>query len=150
MAAKSIFNIPFAGVDKNGEYEMLIGLNGESSVIISMVNPVTRYSAYPAGYDEFHHTLINIVKILGDGYIVQKQDVISRSPYPLKSGGEYLQQKYNAHFSGRECLKVETYLTITRQVKKGAFYVYDARGLREFRQAIGKVLDLLPSAVVLK
>ena len=76
MAAKSIFNIPFAGVDKNGEYEMLIGLNGESSVIISMVNPVIRYSAYPAGYDEFHHTLINIVKILGDGYIVQKQDML--------------------------------------------------------------------------
>ncbi|MEO6850471.1 MAG: conjugal transfer protein TraG, partial [Mucilaginibacter sp.] len=45
-----------------------------------------------------------------------------------------------------ECLGVATYLTITRQVKKGAFYVYDGRVLRDFRQAIGKVLDILPSA----
>jgi conjugation system TraG family ATPase len=150
MAAKSIFNIPFAGVDKSGEYDMLIGVNGECSVIISMDNPVTRYSAYAAGYDEFHHTLINIVKLLGDGYFLQKQDIISRFVYPKAAGDEYLQQKYNEHFSGRECLKVETYLTITRQVKKGAFYVYDAKVLRDFRQAIGKVLDLLPSSKVLK
>ena len=80
---------------------------------------------------------------MGDGYILQKQDIISRSPYQSEPAQEYLQQKYNAHFQGRECLQVETYLTMTRQVKKGAFYVYDARLLRDFRQAVGKVLDIL-------
>ena len=150
MAAKTLFNIPFAGVDKNGEYDLLIGLNVEYSVIINLINPVIRYSAYPSGYEEFHHLLINIVKVLGDGYILQKQDIISRSAYKAKQANEYLQQKFNEHFDGRECLKVDTYLVVTRQVKKGAFYVYDAKALRDFRQAIGKVLDILPSAVVLK
>ncbi|CAN5318435.1 hypothetical protein BH09BAC6_BH09BAC6_16380 [soil metagenome] len=146
MAVKTLFNIPYAGVDKDGEYELLIGLNGECSVVIQLVNPVIRYSAYPAGYEEFHHLLINVVKILGDGYLLQKQDVIRRSPYKGPRAHEYLQKQYNAHFDGRECLQVATYLTITRQVKKGAFYVYDGRVLRDFRQAVGKVLDILPSA----
>ena len=150
MAAKTLFNIPFVGVDKSGEYHLLIGTTGECSVLIQMVNPVIRYSAYPAGYEEFHHLLINIVKVLGDGYVLQKQDIISRSSYKAKAATEYLQQKFNSHFEGRECLKVDTYLTITRQVKKGAFYVYDAKALRDFRQAIGKVLDILSGATVLK
>lgn len=150
MAAKTLFNIPFVGVDKSGEYDLLIGSTGECSVLIQMVNPVIRYSAYPAGYEEFHHLLINIVKVLGDGYVLQKQDIISRSPYHAKPATEYLQQKFNQHFEGRECLRVDTYLTITQQVKKGAFYVYDAKALRDFRQAIGKVLDILTNAVVLK
>jgi len=145
-----MFDIPYAGVDKNGEYDFLIGLQGECSVIIQMTNPVIRFSAYPAGYEEFHHLLINIVKVLGDGYIVQKEDIISRSPYQSKPATEYLQQKYNEHFDGRECLRVETYLTITRQVKKGAFYVYDAKTLRDFCQAVNKILDIIPSAKVLK
>lgn len=146
MAVKTLFNIPYVGVDKDGEYDLLIGLNGECSIVIQLVNPVIRYSAYPAGYEEFHHLLINVVKILGDGYLLQKQDIISRSPYNGPPATEYLQKQYNAHFNGRECMQVATYLTITRQVKKGAFYVYDGRVLRDFRQAIGKVLDVLPSA----
>jgi conjugation system TraG family ATPase len=149
MAVKTLFNIPYAGVDKDGEYDLLIGLNGECSVVIQLVNPVIRYSAYPTGYEEFHHLLINVVKILGDGYLLQKQDIISRSPYKGPPATEYLQIQYNAHFDGRECLQVATYLTITRQVKKGAFYVYDGRVLRDFRQAVGKVLDVLPASKAL-
>ena len=149
MAVKTLFNIPYAGVDKDGEYDLLIGLNGECSVVIQLANPVIRYSAYPAGYEEFHHLLINVVKILGDGYLLQKQDIISRSPYKGPPATEYLQKQYNAHFDGRECLQVATYLTITRQVKKGAFYVYDSRVLRDFRQAVGKVLDVLSASKAL-
>ncbi|MBD1395163.1 TraG family conjugative transposon ATPase [Mucilaginibacter glaciei] len=149
MAAKTLFNMPYAGVDKSGAYDLLIGMNGECSVIIRVINPVIRYAAYPAGYDEFHSLLINVVKVLGDGHILQKQDIISRSKWQGKPSGEYLQQKYNAHFEGRECLKTDTYLTITRQVKKGAFYVYDAKALRDFRQLISKVLDILPAPKVL-
>lgn len=149
MAAKTLFNIPYAGVDKSGAYDLLVGRNGECSVVIRVVNPVIRYAAYPAGYDEYHSLLINIVKVLGDGHILQKQDIISRAKWRGKSSGEYLQQKYNEHFEGRECLQTATYLTITRQVKKGAFYVYDAKALRDFRQLISKVIDILPAPEVL-
>lgn len=149
MGAKTLFNIPYAGIDHYHGYDLLIGLNGEFSVIIAMTNPVIRYSAYPTGYEEFHHLLINIVKVLGDGYILQKLDIISRAEYHGESSTEYLQRKYDRHFEGRESLKVATYMTITRQVKRGAFYVYDERALRDFSQAVGKVTDMLPGATVL-
>src|ERR1035437_9849472 len=146
MAGKQVFKIPYIGVDKSGEYDLLVGSNGECSVIGRIINPVTRYAAAPAAYDEFHNLMINIVKILGDGYILQKQDIISRSKYPAKKAEEYLQIKYNEHFEGRDFLKVTTYLTITRQVKKGAFYVFDPKALRDFKQSVGKVLDILETA----
>jgi hypothetical protein len=38
---------------------------------------------------------------------------------------------------------ITTYLTITRLIKKGAFYVYDPKVLIEFGQQIEKVHDLL-------
>lgn len=150
MAAKTTFEFPYAGVDKSGEFHLLIGACGEYSVIIKMVNPVIRYSAYPGGYDEFHNVIINIVKVLGDSYLLQKQDIISRGTYKAGKATEYLQQKYNEHFEGRECLALTTYLTITRRIKKGAFYVYDPKVLLDFRQAVGKVLDIIPAGVVLK
>lgn len=149
MAAKTQFKIPYIGVDKSGEYPLLLGAGGELSVVIKIVNPVIRYSASAAAYDEFHNLLIGVVKILGDGYILQKLDVISKAAYPLKDAKEYLQQQYNIHFAGREYRDVTTYLTITRPAKKGTFYVYDAKVLRDFFQAIGKVLGVLPTAKVL-
>jgi len=150
MAAKTVFEMPFIGVDSKGEFDMLIGSGGEYSVILKMINPVIRYSAYPAGYDEFHNSLINVVKVLGDGYILQKQDIISRASYSPGKATGYLQRRYNAHFEGRECMQVRTYLTITRRIKKSAFYVFDPKLLREFRQAIVKILDILPGARVMK
>lgn len=149
MAAKKLFDIPYAGVDKSGDYDLLIGQNGEYSVIMRMVNPVLRFSAHALGYDEFHHLLINVVKLLGDGYLLQKQDIISRKKYHADRADEYLQQKYNDHFEGRECLQVETYITITRQVKKGAFYTYDPKILHDFRQVIGKITAIVPAAEIL-
>ncbi len=138
--------MPYAGVDKGGDYDLLIGLGGECSVIIKMTNPIIRYAASAEAYDEFHSLLINIVKVLGDGYILQKQDIISKSTYPSKKAEAYLQQKYNDHFAGRDFQEVSTYLTITMQVRKGTFYVFDAKALSEFRQTVGKVTDILKAA----
>jgi conjugation system TraG family ATPase len=149
MSTKTLFNIPYAGVNKTGNLDLLIGLTGEYSVVIEINNPVTRYSANPSGYEEYHHLLINIVKILGEGHMLQKHDIICRYAYHAKEAKEYLQHHYNAHFEGRECLTVKTYLTITKQVKRGAFYTYDAKGMHDYLQAVGKVLDVLPSARVM-
>lgn len=149
MAAKTLFRMPFAGIDKSTAYHLLIGENGEFSAVLRISNPVIRYSAYQAGYEEYQNLLTGIVKVLGDGHILQKHDIISHSLLADRPATEYLQQQFNQHFSGRDCQKVESYLTITRQVKKGAFYVYDALVLRDFCQAIGKVLDILPGARVL-
>ena len=146
MAGKQVFNIPYIGIDHYAGTDILVGAGGECSVVIQITNPVTRYSAASAAYDEFHALISGIVKIMGDGYLLQKSDVISKEKYPLKESGDYLQQKYNAHFAGREYLKVTTYITLTRQVRKGAFYVFDKKGLRDFSQQLDKVLDILMAA----
>jgi conjugation system TraG family ATPase len=146
MAGKSLFNIPYAGVDHTGNLDLLIGMKGEFSAVIRMNNPVTRFSAHPEGYQEFHYLLINVAKVLGDGYILQKHDIISKNPYRSPPASEYLQEAYNQHFDGRECLGIQTYLTITKQVKRGSFYVYDPKSVIAFSHAVNKVLDLLPSS----
>lgn len=146
MAGKSLFNIPYAGVDHAGDLDLLIGMKGEFSAVIRMNNPVIRFSAYLEGYQEFHYLLINIAKVLGDGYLLQKHDIISKNPYRSPPASEYLQEAYNQHFDGRECLTIKTYLTITKQVKKGSFYVYDPKSVIDFSHAVNKVLDLLPSS----
>ncbi|GAA4339724.1 hypothetical protein GCM10023149_50620 [Mucilaginibacter gynuensis] len=149
MAVKNLFNIPYAGIDRHGDYDLLIGLSGEVSVIIRMTNPVIRYSASPAGYEEFHQLFNNIVKLLGDGYLLQKQDIISHADYQPPEAAEYLQQQYNDHFRGRDCLRVETYLVITRRAKKGAFYQYDSGAIMALTRVAEKVCDLLPFSKVL-
>ncbi|MBS1526129.1 MAG: TraG family conjugative transposon ATPase [Bacteroidetes bacterium] len=143
MPGKQIFKMPYIGVDHDAGLDLLIGTGGEYSVVIKVRNPVTRYSASTDAYDELHALMINIVKILGDGYLLQKSDVISREKYPLMGSDEYLQRHYNAHFEGRDYLKVSTYITLTRQVRKGAFYVFDKKALRDFRQQLDKVMDIL-------
>jgi len=150
MAAKNLFDIPYAGVDHVGDYDLLVGQHGEHSIIIKLVNPVVRYSANPKAYDEFHGVLNNLVKMLGDGHLLQKLDIIDRATFKPAKAKEYLQQKYNDHFEGRECLRITTYLVITRRVKSGSFYTYDPRALHEFVQRIGKALDILPSANTLR
>jgi conjugation system TraG family ATPase len=140
-----VFKLPYIGVQP-GDPDMLIGESGECSVVIRVLNPVTRYSAAAGAYDDFHRLMNNIVKIVGDGYLLQKLDVLSKAVYPLKTSAEYLQRKYFEHFAGREYVKVDTYLILTLQVKKGAFYVFDQKALRDFKQLIGKVLDLLHAA----
>lgn len=140
---KHVFKLPYAGVTGGVDFDMLIGEGGESSIVIRVTNPVTRFSAAAGAYEDFHRLMNNVVKILGDGYMLQKLDVLSKAHYPLKSSDEYLQRKYFEHFAGREYTKADTYLILTLQVKKGAFYVHDPKALRNFKQVTGKVLDIL-------
>jgi conjugation system TraG family ATPase len=140
------FDTPYIGVDAGDDFDILYGSSGEFSVVIAMKNPVVQYSAAAGDYDEFQNLLTGIIKILGDGYLLQKQDILHKSPFDPPPAPEYLQQKFNAHFTGRAALRIDTYLTITRQVKKGRFYVYDPKQLRDFRTAINKVTDVLKAA----
>jgi conjugation system TraG family ATPase len=146
MRGKQEFKIPYAGIAKEENLDILYNLNGDFSVVVEMRNPVAQFGANSGAYDDYHNLLISLVKLLGDGYILQKQDIFSKAIYPLKKSGEYLQEKYNAHFAGRSFVKITTYLVITRQAKRGAFYVYDQKVLRDFRQVIGKVMDVLISS----
>ncbi|SFT05700.1 TraG family conjugative transposon ATPase [Mucilaginibacter polytrichastri] len=140
------FETPYIGVDAGEDFDILYGSSGEFSVVIAMKNPVVQYAAAAGDYDEFQNLLTGIIKILGDGYLLQKQDILHKTPFDPAPAAEYLQQKFNAHFAGRAALRTDTYLTITRQVKKGRFYTYDPKQLRDFRTAVHKVTDVLKAA----
>lgn len=143
---KTVFKLPYAGIDHFNHEALLYGESGEFSAIFSLHNPVMHYGADPEPYLAYHSVLLNLIKILGEGYIIQKQDIFSRKIYHAEKATEFLKQQYNEHFHGREYTVITTYLTITRRIKKGAFYVYDPKVLIEFGQQIEKVHDLLDGA----
>ncbi|WP_184547271.1 TraG family conjugative transposon ATPase [Mucilaginibacter sp. FT3.2] len=143
---KNSFELPYAGIDQHNGLSLLYGLRGDYSVIFKIQNPVLQYAADPDGYNSYHSLLLNLVKILGEGYIIQKQDVFCRKQYKAKPAAEFLQEKYHEHFEGREYTAIYTYLIITRQIKRNAFYVFDHKALNEFKQSVLKTNDLLSGA----
>src|SRR3546814_16025942 len=61
-----------------------------------------RYAADPNAYLGYHGLLLNLVKIVGEGHILQKTDVFHRQKYLPVGTTEFLQEKYQQHFAGRE------------------------------------------------
>ncbi|RYZ20089.1 MAG: conjugal transfer protein TraG, partial [Sphingobacteriales bacterium] len=143
---KNTFESPYAGIGREGNTAILYGNSGSYSVIISIENPVLQYSADASGYEHFQSLLCNVVKLLGEGYLLQKQDVFSRQRYVAGAGNSIMQTKYNEHFDGRSYTALSTYLVLTRQVKKGAFYTYDKAAFLQFLQNCRKITDLLQGA----
>jgi conjugation system TraG family ATPase len=143
---KTAFKLPYAGIYADPNGAILYGDRGDYSMIFRITNPVLQYAADPEPYQAYHQLLLNIIKVLGEGYLIQKQDILFRRQYENKTASEFLQQQYNAHFEGREYTSISTYLVITRRVKKGAFYVYDPKALHDFKQHSSKLMDLLNGA----
>lgn len=145
---KQEFKLPFAGIEEVNGLSVLYGEEGDFSIIISIENPVLIHSADGAAYKDFHFLLLNMVKILGEGYILQKQDVFAKKNYHPSRQTELLQQKYDEHFSGREYIEHSTFLILTRQVKRRAMYVYDRKAFMEFLSDVAKVFELLKGALI--
>jgi len=143
---KTAFRIPYAAIDTYNGLDILYGDKGDFSVILHITNPVLQYGADPDAYSAYQSLLLNIIKILGEGHIIQKQDVFIRKKYKGAASGEFLQQKYHAHFEGREYTEIKTYLVITRQTGRGTFYTFDKKVLADFYQNTAKLSDLLGNA----
>ncbi|MGE6221174.1 TraG family conjugative transposon ATPase [Nubsella zeaxanthinifaciens] len=143
---KTAFSLPYVGIDAYNDLHLLYGERGDFSVVLHIDNPVLQYSADPEAYTSYQNVLLNIIKILGEGHILQKQDIFIRRKYRSGEADEFLQQKYHAHFEGREYTEIRTYLIVTRQVKRGTFYTFDKKILSDFSQNMGKVFDLLSSS----
>ena len=56
---------------------------GDYSVVISFRNPIGKYSADTESYYEFTNMMDTIVKTLGEGYCIQKQDVFVRRRFDM-------------------------------------------------------------------
>ncbi|MCA5004046.1 TraG family conjugative transposon ATPase [Sphingobacterium bovistauri] len=141
--SKSLFEIPYVGIDNYQGIDILYNQNGDYSVILKISNPVMQYAADTDLYIQYQQILLNIVKILGEGHILQKQDIFIRKEFKSSQKKEFLQQKYQEHFADRPYTEIQTYLTISRIVKKGSLYTYDSRQLATFIVNIHKILDLL-------
>src|SRR5690606_33568379 len=93
---------PYLGIETDDdELHYLVGLKGEASVVIKITNSVIQYSGNPKDYDNFHSCMLNIIKILGEGHIIQKLDVFSKGSYNEDNSTEFLQKEYDKHFRGR-------------------------------------------------
>lgn len=146
MVRQKEFRVPYLGIDIGSELDILYGLSGEFSVLIDITNPVLRFGGDTRAYDNFHELFSNLARVIGEGHVIQKQDIIYMAEYHYQMAGEYLQDSYNRHFEGRPYVKLQTVLTITRQVKKGAFFVHDKKSLAEFKITVAKVIGMLNSS----
>lgn len=146
MTKRGEFQLPYTGMDKLDGLDLVYGLNGEFSVVMQITNPLLQYSGSVSAYRDYHGVFAGLLKALGTGYLLQKQDVICRHELTYAPAQEYLQDRYHRHFAGRKALRVYTYLTITRPVRKGAFFSYDPVVVSEFSGVIAKVKAVLEAA----
>lgn len=148
-APKTAFRMPYAGIDHFQGEALLYGDRGDFSAVFQLRNPVIQYGADPEPYTAYHNLLLNMIKILGEGHIIQKQDIFSRTVYQPEAATAFLQQKYGEHFAGREYTRITTYLSITKQVRRSAFYVHDPKALLDFAQQMDKLFDLMQGSGML-
>ena len=72
------FKLPYLGIeDQIHGFHCLFNLKGDFGVILGLDNPVLQYSADSSKYDSFHQLYTNLIKILGEGHLIQKQDIFS-------------------------------------------------------------------------
>jgi type IV secretory pathway VirB4 component len=150
MAKKNEFNNLYSSVQEEKGKGVIYTKRGEMSVMFQITNPVEQYCADVDAYYEAAEILINLIKILGDGYALQKQDIFCKQQFH-KEGTEnmgFLSKSYFDYFEGRQYTELRTYITITQEIKHSTFIKYDHKKWNEFWQKIQKVEDALDSTKV--
>jgi len=124
---------------------VLFSKNGNPSVIIEIENPVQQYATDAVQYVAFTDVLNNIVQTLGEGYALQKQDILCRQSYhhAITDDMEFLTKSYFRYFNGRPYTEIRTYLIITQEAVKSAFVKYDPKTWLDFHTKVSKVMDIL-------
>lgn len=124
---------------------VLFTKRGEPSVIFQIENPVQQYCTEAALYYAYADILNNIVQTLGEGYCLQKQDVLCKQAYhhEIPEDMEYLSKSYFRFFNGRKYTEITTFLIITQEAIKSNFVKYDPKKWDEFHTKIDKVSAIL-------
>lgn len=133
--------------DANGNVQntVLFSKNGNPSVIIEIENPVQQYATDADLYILYMDVLNNIVQTLGEGYALQKQDVLCKQAYhhDITPDMEFLSKSYFKFFEGRPYTEIRTYLIITQETVKSSFIKYDPKTWMDFHTKVAKVVDIL-------
>lgn len=145
MSKTKVIKQPYLGIEvDDDEMHYLVGLDGEASVVMKITNSIQQYAGNPEEYLKFHNTMLNIIKILGEGHIIQKLDILSKGVYSEDQSTDYLQRKYDEHFRGRPYNILNTYLVLTKifPKKKNKMKVGDEEYM-DFKSAIMKIQQAL-------
>jgi conjugation system TraG family ATPase len=137
---------PFIGIEEEMPgFNVVYSTAGSLSLIMRIFNLSPQYGADRENYEAYHLLFGQIIKLLGDGYVLQKTDIIASQKYFKDVGGitDYLSKKYFEHFEGRIYKNITTYLTITKESTKGHFFSYDAKALKDFLDKANKAVDTI-------
>lgn len=147
--AKQKATRPFDGIftaleETDGEV-VLFGQRGEPSVMFEIDNPVQQLCTEAGQYALFQAILSNLVQVVGEGYAIQKQDILCRQRFHHEpaENAEFLTRSYFRYFEGREYTEIRTYLILTQEPSRSKFMQYDPKSWLDFLGKIAKVSDLL-------
>ncbi|MCH5236498.1 MAG: TraG family conjugative transposon ATPase [Muribaculaceae bacterium] len=142
---KRTFPAVYSQIQEIDGYTVAFDLYGSPSVMFRIVNPVQKLCTDANQYAFYHDVLLNIVKTLGEGYALQKQDVFCRQAYhkEIPASAEFLTSSYFNYFNGREYTEITSYLIITQEPQKNQFVKHDPKKWDEFFVKVAKVADIL-------
>ena len=142
---KKVFDGLYAQLEETDGNVVLFSAKGEPSVIFEMTNPVQQLCTDAGEYLLFQDVLSNVVQTLGEGYALQKQDILCKQAYhhEVPEDAEFLTRSYFNYFEGREFTEIRTCLIITQAVVHSQFVQYDPKKWMEFHSKISKVDDIL-------
>lgn len=142
---KRIFDGLYAQLEETDGNVVLFSAKGEPSVIFEITNPVQQLCTDAEQYMLFQDVLSNVVQTLGEGYALQKQDVLCKQSYhhEVPKDAEFLTKSYFRYFEGREFTEIRTYLILTQEAQRSQFVQYDPKRWLDFHSKVSKVSDIL-------
>lgn len=142
---KRIFDGLYAQLEETDGNVVLFSVRGEPSVIFEITNPVQQLCTDAQQYMLFHDVLSNILQTIGEGYALQKQDILCRQAYhhDVSDDAEFLTRSYFRYFEGREFTEIRTFLILTQEAQKNQFIQYDPKRWLDFHSKVSKTDDIL-------
>ena len=142
---KRIFDGLYAQLEETDGNVVLFSARGESSVIFEITNPVQQLCTDAQQYMLFHDVLSNILQTIGEGYALQKQDILCRQAYhhDVPDDAEFLTRSYFRYFEGRKFTEIRTFLILTQEAQKNQFIQYDPKRWLDFHTKVSKTDDIL-------
>lgn len=142
---KRIFDGLYAQLEETDGNVVLFSVRGEPSVIFEITNPVQQLCTDAQQYMLFHDVLSNILQTIGEGYALQKQDILCRQEYhhDVPDDAEFLTRSYFRYFEGREFTEIRTFLILTQEAQRSQFIQYDPKRWLDFHAKVSKTDDIL-------
>ena len=142
---KKVFDGLYAQLEETDGHVVLFSAKGEPSIIFEMTNPVQQLCTDAEQYIRFQEVLGGVLQTLGEGYALQKQDILCKQSYhhEVPEDAEFLTRSYFNYFEGREFTEIRTYLIVTQEAQRSQFVQYDPKKWLDFHAKVAKVDDML-------